>query len=79
MEVNFIGKVESFEADFEALCRHIGVGPLQRVNENVTGELADPAGQQYRYAARMSRASISKINALFQQDFELFGYTKVPC
>jgi len=52
---------------------------LQRVNENVTGELADPARQQYRYVARMSRASISKINALFQQDFELLGYTKVLC
>jgi hypothetical protein len=79
VEVNFVGKVESFEADFEALCSHIGVGPLQRVNENITGELAESAGQQYRYVARMSRASIGRINALFQQDFELFGYTKVIC
>jgi hypothetical protein len=31
-----------------------------------------------RCASRMSRASISKINTLFQDDFELFGYDILP-
>jgi Sulfotransferase family len=81
--VDFVGKVESFEADFEKLCTQIGVGPLKRVNENVTGsmtgELPESASQQYRYAGKMSRASISRINVLFHRDFELFGYPKLPC
>ena len=87
VEVDFVGKVENFEADFDELCRHIGVGPLKRENENVTGsmtgELPEPAAQsaaqKYRYVAKMSRASIGKINVLFHRDFELFGYPKLPC
>lgn len=83
VDIDFVGKVENFEADFEELCRRIGVGPFERVNENVTGsttgDLPESASQNYRYASRMSRASIGRINALFHQDFELFGYPKLPC
>jgi hypothetical protein len=77
-EVNFVGKVERFEQDFDTLCQQIGVDRIGRANENVTGQLSEPDGPlPYRHLDKMSPASISKVNALFDLDFELFGYAKV--
>jgi hypothetical protein len=75
--VDFVGKVERFERDFDTFCHRVGVDPAERVNDNVSESLPDPLGPaQYRYVDRMSPASISKVNALFEADFDLFGYEK---
>lgn len=77
-KINFVGKVEEFESDFDIFCRKVGVEPAERENENVSADLPDPqAGQIYRYINRMNSASLSKINTLFDDDFKLFGYSKV--
>ena len=73
-DVDFVGKVESFEPDFNVFCKQINIISGERKNTNVTDKLLET---HYRYASRMSAASISKINRLFELDFELFGYEKL--
>jgi hypothetical protein len=77
--VDFVGRVERFEADFEALLSRFRIEPVERVNANVV-ELEGSAGANphgYRYVDRMNACSIEKINRLFALDFELFGYPRL--
>jgi hypothetical protein len=57
--VDFIGRVENFEVDFERLCSIID-------RENKLN--------RYKYVHKMSDASIQKINQLFKTDFDIYGY-----
>ncbi|ORV82827.1 hypothetical protein AWC11_23295 [Mycobacterium interjectum] len=75
--VDFIGKVENFESDFDRLCARVGIDVDRRPNANVTADSA-VGGSRYRYVDRMGSTSIGKINALFADDFALFGYEKRP-
>ena len=74
--VDRIGKVETFEEDFDALCARLDLSDIERVNKNVSSgdDIAPDSSGPYRYVDRMSRTSIDKINALFKADFELFDY-----
>ncbi len=78
--VDFIGRVENFETDFQTFLERADIGPLPPVNCNVVdlegGAAANPHG--YRYVDRMHARSIAKINRLFERDFELFGYARLP-
>ena len=73
--VDFVGRVENFEPDFEAFCRKTGVQPRDRATVNVSNA---PSGASSPHAPRrinnMGAKSISKINDIFKADFELFGY-----
>lgn len=73
---NFIGKVESFEADFSTLCSILGIDEPEKINHNVSNSTSERSGDRpgYRYLHLMNRSSIEKINRLFRDDFELFGY-----
>lgn len=74
--VNFVGKVEAFEDDFDAFCARAKIDPpIDRVNANITSDLPQKA-ERPRYADRMSAYSRSKVEALFEADFDLFGYQK---
>lgn len=77
--VDFIGKVENFEVDFQKLCSLIGVVCGEKTNENVTNEVPEGENNRsgYKYLDMMSNASIRKINHLFKMDFDLFGYETV--
>jgi len=76
--VDFIGKVETFEQDFLAFCKKIGISPPKSKNENVSSERSGlKKAEKYPYAKHMTPASIHKINTLFKVDFELFGYDKL--
>jgi len=74
----FIGKVENFAADFAAFCDFIGIPAPSIVSANVSeqGENS-PSATGARYADRMSRRSIERINALFRDDFELLQYERL--
>jgi Sulfotransferase family len=77
LRVDFIGKVECFERDFDAFCGRAGIEPGERASTNVSDRLPEPQSPgQSRYANRMNAASISKIESLFDEDFDLFGYEK---
>lgn len=73
---DFIGKVENFEADFSKLCAILGIDEPERTSHNVSNVISGKPGSQfgYRYPHLMNRSSIEKINRLFKDDFELFGY-----
>ncbi|WP_199920164.1 sulfotransferase family 2 domain-containing protein [Polynucleobacter asymbioticus] len=76
---HFIGKVENFESDFAQLAKQLDLGELSQINSNTIEPNAQssfgPVG--YRYVDRMSASSIQKINLLFKDDFELFGYPQI--
>jgi hypothetical protein len=75
--VDFIGKVENYENDLECVCKEIGVEPEKGVNKNITFTHSDTAHELYKYVRVMNSKSRDKINSLFRDDFELFGYEKV--
>jgi hypothetical protein len=77
--VGFIGRVENFEADFQAFATRVNIDRVQPLNANVA-ELErcaknNPFG--YRYVDRMAARSIAKINRLFERDFDLFQYERL--
>ena len=78
--VEFIGKVENFEADFERLCSTLGIVIKEKINANCTDNAPEGENRpdQYKYLHLMSNASIGKINQLFKADFEMFGYEAMP-
>jgi Sulfotransferase family len=77
--VDFIGKIENFEADFETLCSMIDVICEEKISENVTSDASkgENGPTSTRYLHMMADASIRKINQLFKTDFDIFGYEKV--
>lgn len=77
--VDFVGKVEKFERDFNNLVQILEIEPQNNSSENVTKEFAQdtPDNLGYKYTARMHNSSIDKINRLFAEDFELFGYAPI--
>jgi hypothetical protein len=73
--IDFIGKVENFEADFLTLCSRLQIQPASSMNANVDVDIEPAAdGAKYKSSRLMSRNSVNRINELFRQDFELFGY-----
>lgn len=73
--VDFVGRVEWFKPDFDRFCGHVGITPDGCENANVSAGLAaDP--ETPSYLDRMDGGSISRINALFDLDFRIFGYRK---
>lgn len=77
--VSFIGRVETFEADLEALCFQFGVPVPAKHDRNVSQEpnARSQLGERYRHGGRMNRRSLDKINSLFAEDFALFGYGRL--
>jgi hypothetical protein len=75
--VDFVGRVESFEEDYDRLCETLAVEPDSRANANVSvlnNERSTESPDGYRYAERMSSRARQRINQLFREDFEIFGY-----
>ena len=77
-KIDFIGKVENFEVDFEILKSRYGIGStsLESVNQSDLKATAMSAAP-YRYAKRLHSKTIARINDIFSRDFELFGYDKL--
>ena len=76
----FVGKVEAFESDFQRFISEVGIDQVEMLNANVADLKGDAESNPfgYRYVNRMNSASRSRINDLFDRDFELFGYEKCP-
>jgi hypothetical protein len=75
--VDFIGRVECFEEDFERLCSKLGVEAGPAIDLNVSEMPNHPNHNEYKYVTRMNRHSIDRINELFRNDFELLGYERL--
>jgi len=77
--VDFVGRVERFELDFQSLVDAVGLRDVEHTNANVVDLVGESHGNPfaYRYVDRMSCEAISRINDLFDDDFELLGYSRV--
>ena len=75
--VDFTGKVETLNEDYQRFCEFVGIDSPAIESHNVTENAAAKQSTGYRYANRMSRSTIDRINLLFARDFELFGYEKL--
>lgn len=77
--VEFLGRVETFESDFERFRALVKIEQADfsshNVRDLVVGSLINKFG--YRYIDRMAGKSVDKINNLFAKDFEFFGYDKL--
>lgn len=76
-QADFIGRVETFEEDFTLFCEEVGIDVPAAVNENVSPGQPRVSNGLSRYAWRMSRATLDRINDLFAVDFDLFGYERL--
>jgi len=74
--VDFIGRVETFENDFSVFCKNVDLDNIEIVNENIHDDPSNINTGMYKYINKMNRKSIDKINALFKDDFEFFGYER---
>ncbi|HEX4435975.1 MAG TPA: sulfotransferase family 2 domain-containing protein [Solirubrobacteraceae bacterium] len=78
--VDFIGRVENFESDFERLCSKLGLLVDSHANANVEAPedlLVPKDGHGYRYLEHFGAAARRRVNDLFREDFALFGYAMV--
>jgi Sulfotransferase family len=77
--VDFVGRIENFETDFRTFVETVGLESTSQINQNVVslvgGAETNPYG--YRYVHHMSDDTIRKINIVFAEDFELFGYGQI--
>jgi len=74
--VDFIGRVETFEKDFHAFCTQVGIDQFDSGNANIVVDPTKVNDNKYKYINKMNKKSIDKINILFEQDFEFFGYER---
>lgn len=64
--VNFVGRFENLEHDFQAVCQHLGANiKLAHLNQT----------EHAPYRDYFSAESIALIRAWFRKDIEYFGYT----
>ena len=67
LEMDYIGRVERLQADYDEVCGRIGIpsSVLERVNSSRRGDYRDYYDQ----------ALIDGVTDLYRRDLELFGYT----
>jgi hypothetical protein len=76
--VDFLGRMETFESDFESFTLSVGLSNLPIINGNVSDAPKDTNNETpYSYLGFMSPDTIAKINELFDDDFRLLGYEKI--
>ena len=65
--VDYLGRFESLEEDYESICKNIGLpdSPLKHMNKS---------RRERNIHKVLSPDSIEKINRIFQDDFEIFNY-----
>lgn len=73
----FVGRVEQFESDFDAMCREFGIAPPERQDANRSDDWGGADARGYSYASRLHPRTIARINDYFSADFDLFGYEKI--
>lgn len=77
LRAQFVGRVESFEFDFQRLCRRFNLENVGQENENVSfdGLASLPAiAGKCRYLHFFQSNTIARVNEVFGDDFKYFGY-----
>ena len=76
IEWEFIGKVESFDTDYNYMFEKLGLLDLVGRREEFRDTKA--AQKFYQYYKGLGRERIQALYELYQADFELFGYEVPP-
>ena len=63
--VDFVGRIEDFEADFARMCGLFGLDEVGTTNENVTVDPAFTGPLGYKYAHLMTDAAVARTETLF--------------
>ena len=69
MLVDYVGRYETLQADFDHVCVQLGIASQQLPRVNVSKPTVDTG-------ELLEASSIKIINDYFSQDFEMFGYDK---
>lgn len=78
-KAEFIGRVETFEVDFQRMRERYALPPTSAENANRSDDLpARPDANGYLYAHRLRPRTIARINEVFAEDFEQLGYARLP-
>jgi hypothetical protein len=78
--MDFIGYVEKFEDDYEAMCRRYGIDTDSAVCDNVLAKpkaSCDPhrmEAEDYKSLPFYEKRTIDFVNRRFKRDFKCFGY-----
>jgi len=78
--MDFIGRVESFEQDFDSLCQKIDYSPRRKINVNVLNTETlqhEDSIKNPRSIDHYDERSIKTINTVFAKDFRNFNYKKL--
>ena len=67
--VDFVGRYESLQQDFDLICERLGISKRQLNRINVSKSTRSTLDS-------LDTASIKIINDYFSQDFDMFGYCK---
>jgi len=73
-KVNFIGRVENFENDFQSLCATYDLDISSDISKNISNIIAKPNAENYKYLHILNDENKRKINHVFKEDFQLFNY-----
>jgi hypothetical protein len=65
--IDFVGRVESLQSDFDYICSRIGIS-------SITLPLLNVSKQAHSQIDSLSASSKARIERIFKPDFELFGY-----
>lgn len=75
---HFIGRVETFEADYARLLTRYGLPDTTRVVANRSKDLpARPDDHGYQYAHLLTPRNVARINEVFAHDFALLDYPRL--
>jgi len=66
-QVDYVGRLETFDEDFAAICEHIGIPATQATALNQTGGRDVPP-------ERASTELSSVVGEMYRRDFQVFGY-----
>lgn len=68
--VDYVGRYETLQADFDLICEHLGIAErkLLQVNVSKSATVSDEI---------LDSTSVNIINEYFSQDFEMFNYSKL--
>ena len=79
-QMDRIGHVETFEKDFETLCKQIHFEPRSKANANVLGKDMNSSNHETRqpqYINKYTRKTLRIINKTFAADFKNFNYSTI--
>ena len=69
LEIDFVGKFENIQQDFDIVCKKIGISPQQLPHDNKT--------KHQHYSKYYNKDTCEIVGEIYKQDLELYNYSFV--